>query len=159
MDLAFIKDSNWFRIRACAVIVRDNKILMCKNTVDDYYYSVGGAVEHGEKIEDAVVREVFEETGARLSIDRLLFIHQNYFMGDFSRCGKGELNCHEIAFYFLMQDTGEQLVSSNLLFDGKTETTVWLAMDDFKVKKVYPKWLPEMLNNKEVKMITSDYDD
>ncbi len=156
MDLGFINDKNWFRVRACAVIVRDDKILMCKNAVDDYYYSVGGAVEHGEKIEDAVVREVFEETGVQLTIDRLLFIHQNYFRGDFSWCDKGDLNCHEIAFYFLMQDTGQQLISSNISSEGKTEMTVWLAIKDFKSNKVYPKWLPEMLNNKGVKIITSD---
>ncbi len=66
MDLGFVNENKWFRLRACAVIVRNGKILMCKNEVDDFYYSVGGRVHHGEKIEDAVIREVFEEAGQML---------------------------------------------------------------------------------------------
>ncbi len=31
MDLGFVKEDKWFRVRACAVIVQDDKILMCKN--------------------------------------------------------------------------------------------------------------------------------
>ncbi len=40
MDIGFIKDNKWFRLRVCAIIVKDNKILMCKNERDDFYYKV-----------------------------------------------------------------------------------------------------------------------
>lgn len=33
----------------------------------------------GETAEDAVVREVYEETGVRYEIDRLAVIHENFF--------------------------------------------------------------------------------
>ncbi len=155
MDLGFVNENKWFRFRACAVIVRNNKILMCKNKVDDYYYSVGGGVNHGEKIEDAVIREVFEETGKTLEIDRLLFIHQNFFDGNFSLPLEDELKCHEIAFYFLMKETDKDLISVGKTTDNKEETTVWLEFNDFKTKPVYPKFLPEMLNSKEVNIVSS----
>ncbi len=155
MDLGFVRKNNWFRLRACAVIVRDNKILMCKNEVDDYFYSVGGAVRHGETVEDAVIREVFEETGKYLDIDRLLFIHQNFFDSDSTKSMLNQLNCHEISFYFLMKDNNENLISVEKAINGMLETTIWLAFNDFKTKKVYPDWLPQTLDNTEVKIITT----
>ena len=60
----------------------------------------------GEKAEDAVVREVFEETGILYEIDRIAVIHENFFT-DSSEFFK-ELNCHEIALYFLMKTKGNQ---------------------------------------------------
>ncbi len=155
MDLGFVRKNNWFRLRACAVIVRDNKILMCKNEVDDYFYSVGGAVKHGETVEDAVVREVFEETGKYLAIDRLLFIHQNFFDSDSTTSMHNQLKCHEVSFYFLMKDNDEDLISIGKTVNGNLETTVWLAFNDYKTKKIYPDWLPKMLDNKEVKVIST----
>ncbi len=155
MDIGFIEESKWFRVRACAVIVRDNKILMCKNDVDNYYYSVGGGVKHGEKIEDAVIREVFEETGKTLEIDRLLFVHQNFFRHNFTGYDRGELSCHELAFYFLMKENNEDLISVGQTLEGKNETTVWIDIDEFKNTETHINWLPEMLQNKEVKVVTS----
>ena len=62
-DCGFTKENNWFRYRAAAIIVEDGCILFAGNDVDDYYYSVGGGVHVNETAEEAVVREVFEETG------------------------------------------------------------------------------------------------
>lgn len=52
-----------FRYRAAAIIVEDNCVLFAGNEVDDYFYSVGGAVHMGETAEEAVKREVLEGTG------------------------------------------------------------------------------------------------
>lgn len=65
-DCSFDKDGLWFRYRAGALIVHDGKVLMARNDVDPYYYSIGGGVHHAETAEDAVKREVFEETGAQM---------------------------------------------------------------------------------------------
>ncbi len=154
MDLGFTQENRFFRVRACAIIVNDSQILMCKNSVDNYYYSVGGGVKHGENIEDAVVREVFEETGEKLEIERLLFIHQNFFNGNSSFSLDDKLHCHEIAFYFLMKETKKNLISVRTC-NGIEEKTVWLNFNEFKTKTVYPDFLPEMLNNKDVKIISN----
>ncbi len=149
MDLGFDRDNKWFRVRACAVIVRDKKILMCKNLKENYYYAVGGGVRHGERVEAAVLRETFEETGEKMEIDRLLFIHQNFFL-DKGYCSNSECaTCHEISFYYLMKDNGQDLISKGEVY------TEWICFEDFKNEEVYPSFLPDMLNNKEVKMITT----
>ena len=63
MDCGFQNGNGWFRYRAAAIIIEDGHVLFVKNQVDPYYYSVGGGVHLGEKAEDAVKREVLEETG------------------------------------------------------------------------------------------------
>lgn len=51
-------------IRANAIIVRDNKILLIhrKKNGDEYWVFPGGGIEEGESGEEAVSREVKEET-------------------------------------------------------------------------------------------------
>ena len=68
-------------IRAGAIIMKNGKLLMVGNN-KSYLYSVGGRIKFGETAEEAVVREVFEETGVQMEIDRLGFVHENYFYGD-----------------------------------------------------------------------------
>ncbi len=79
MDCGFTNGDRWFRYRAAAIIIEDGEVLFAKNELESYYYSVGGGVHLGEKAEDAVIREVFEETGVLYEIDRLAFIHENFF--------------------------------------------------------------------------------
>lgn len=62
-DCGFVKESNWFRYRAGAIIIEGESVLFASNEREDYYYSIGGGVHMGESAEEAVKREVFEETG------------------------------------------------------------------------------------------------
>lgn len=100
-DCGFTKENHWFRYRAAAIIVEDDCVLFACNEKDDYLYSIGGAVHMRETEEDAVLREVFEETGVQYAIDRLAVIHENFF--DESHGTLKGLKCHEISFYFRMK--------------------------------------------------------
>ena len=58
-------------LRVGAIIQKDGRILMVGNrNRPDYLYSVGGRIRFGETAEEAVVREVWEETGVSMEIDR-----------------------------------------------------------------------------------------
>ena len=74
-DLTIAIDEGILNIRVGAIIMRDNKILMVGNEHSDYLYSVGGRVKFGETAEEAVVREVMEETGVKMDVERLGFVH------------------------------------------------------------------------------------
>ena len=45
--------------------MKDDRFLMVENDRFDHLYSVGGRIKFGETAEEAVVREVFEETGRK----------------------------------------------------------------------------------------------
>lgn len=153
MDISIKTEKDIFRLRAVGVIVKDETILMVSNDKDDYYYSVGGGVEIGEKAEECAVREVFEETGLNLEVDKLLFVHQNYFKIE----DKGsEKEFHEVAFYFLMKYNGEEFIENSITSTGAKEKLTWIPFDDFEKLNIFPKFLGEFVkNNKSFEIITT----
>ncbi len=144
-DCGFNKGKKWFRYRAAAIIVEDNCVLLAGNETDDYFYSIGGAVYMGENAEEAVKREVFEETGVKYEIDRLAVIHENFF------CEKGgtlkNRDCHEIALYFIMKPRGTKELNSNSFTQGVRETMHWISIKDLDKYKAYPSFMKEYLQN------------
>lgn len=145
MDCGFIEGDKRFRYRACAIIIEDGYILFAKNNLDDYYYSIGGAVQVGETAEEAVIREVLEETGLSYEIERLVFFHENFFNGSGTLEG---LKCHEIALYFLMKPQGKKEISvEGYATCGACEHTYWLPLNRLKEYKAYPEFFAEKLTN------------
>jgi len=69
--------------RVCGAIVRDGKILMVKQHLENktVWTLPGGGVEVGESPEKAVLREVWEETGLKAEVLKILYetvIHEGY---------------------------------------------------------------------------------
>ena len=156
-DCGFTKENNWFRYRAAAIIVEDNCVLLVGNDKEDYFYSVGGGVHMNEKAEEAVVREVFEETGVIYEIDRLAIIHENFWNGN-GAYDKG-LNCHEIAIYFLMKPRGTKELHSNSYTRFKDKETMhWIPIDDLDKFRYFPSFLKDYLcmSHSEIVHIVTD---
>ncbi|MBR4360414.1 MAG: NUDIX domain-containing protein [Clostridia bacterium] len=124
-------------LRVGAVIVKNGKILMVGNPRADYCYSVGGRIKFGETAQEAVVREVFEETGVKMTVDRLVFVHENCFYGD-APTNLGKL-IYEISFFFRMNVPDDfEPVSRSFTEDDSPEFLCWVAPDT--PKKIYPEF-------------------
>ena len=143
-DCGFTRENKWFRYRAAAIIIEDEYVLFASNEKEKYYYSIGGGVHMGESAEEAVIREVYEETGVKYEIERLAFIHENFFIGDGSLEGK---ECHEIAFYFLMKPRGTRKLNSNSYTQGVKENMYWLPINKLEEYRAYPMFFREKLKN------------
>ena len=143
-DCGFTKENRWFRYRAAAIIIEDGCVLLAGNELEDYYYSIGGGVHMGEKAEDAVIREVYEETGVRYEIDRLAVMHENFFNNN-SGMLKG-LECHEICLYFLMKPRGTKELNSNSFTFGVKEEMHWIPIDEVDKYKAFPSFLKNYLS-------------
>lgn len=144
-DCGFTRENHWFRYRAAALIVEDGHVLLAGNDADNYLYSVGGGVHMGETTEDAVVREVFEETGVRYEVDRLAFIHENFFAGEGSLSG---FQCHELSFYFLLKPRGtRELDSHSTTCGGIAEHMHWIPIEELEQHRHFPTFLGEKLKN------------
>lgn len=142
-DCGFTKENKWFRYRAGAIIIEDGCVLFAGNQNENYLYSIGGGVHMCETAEDAVKREVFEETGVNYEIDRLAVIHENFF-NENSGTLKG-LDCHEICFYFLMKPRGTRELNSNSYTFGVREEMHWIPISDLYKYKAFPSFLKEYL--------------
>lgn len=143
-DCGFTRENKWFRYRAAAIIIEDEYVLFASNEKEKYYYSIGGGVHMGESAQEAVIREVYEETGVKYEIERLAFIHENFFIGDGSLEGK---QCHEIAFYFLMKPRGTRKLNSNSYTQGVKENMYWLPINKLEEYRAYPMFFREKLKN------------
>lgn len=136
-DLTLPAGEGFLNVRVGAVIIRDGKILMAGNDRSDYLYSVGGRIRFGETAEEAVRREVLEETGSLLEIDRLGFIHENLFIGDFGRVDKKPV--YEISFFFYMKTPEDfEPVCESLAEGNSREFLEWIELDDPRI--FYPEF-------------------
>ena len=136
-DMTVQCDDGIINIRVGAIIMKNGKILMVGNNRAKYLYSVGGRVKFGETSEEAVMREVFEETGVKLEVDRLGFIHENYFYGD-GATNLGKL-IYEIAYFYYMKvpdDFNPECMSSTE--DDSKEFLRWITPDE--QVKYYPEF-------------------
>ena len=131
-------------VRVGAVILRpDGKFLMVGNPGADYLYSVGGRVRFGETAAEAVAREVQEETGVALAVERLGFVHENYFYGDGGAL-RGKL-VYEISFFFYMKTPADFCpVCHSRTEDGRREFLEWVAADD--PRTLYPEFFRSELS-------------
>ena len=150
-DIGFTRNNQWFRYRAAGIIIKDDAVLMVGNDHNDYYYSVGGAVQLGETAEEACLRELYEETGLQLEIERLAFIHENFFTGQESDF-LNKVNCHELSFYFLMKPLTENLSVKSESFgtDGSKEFLKWIPIADYRNYKAFPSFFADELKNLSV---------
>ena len=142
-DCGFTKDNKWFRYRSAAIIVEDGYVLFAGNEKDDYYYSIGGAVHMGESAHDAVIREVYEETGIRYEIDHLAVIHENFFNENMGALK--DMDCHEIAFYYVMKPRGTRELKSDSYTQGVKENMHWIRIDELDKYKAFPTFMKEFL--------------
>ena len=91
-----------------AIIEQDNTFLFVQETKERHrgkFSLPGGGIEHGETPEEAVVREVQEETGLIVEVDRLLGVFYRYKVEPHDR--------PNVAFLYHCQVTGGQVGPSD----------------------------------------------
>ncbi len=149
-----IPDQGVLNVRVGAIIMKDDKFLMAGSDRVEHLYSVGGRIQMGETAEEAVVREVYEETGIKLSIDRLGFIHENYFIGD-SGISLGKW-VYEIAFFFYMNTPADfKPVCESFAEGDAVEHLEWVSADT--PKTIFPEFFRTQLAEpgKEIKHLVT----
>ena len=69
---------HFVKVAAHGLIKKDNKYLIIQRSANDDYMPgfwdiPGGTIGFGEKIEDALIREITEETGLNIATGKILF--------------------------------------------------------------------------------------
>ena len=139
-----------FSVRAAVLIIQDNKLLVAKSANHACYYTVGGTVEVGESTEQAVVREVFEETGYTLDAGRLAFVHERFPTFD------GRPN-HELAFFYILHSEITLDIPDGTSTDqAPVETLHWLPLDRLSDYELVPSFLKTAdFNQKHIQHIVT----
>ncbi|OKL49284.1 NUDIX hydrolase [Boudabousia marimammalium] len=151
---AAVGGADSFRLRSAALLIHAQQILLVHNLVHDFYYTVGGAVRHGESSLEAVAREVREETGLTLRHSRLVFLYEVFYQDQLS---ESDLRCHEINLFYLHELTQEERTRVDAkIHETKSgsergldlpsgETLEWLDFAALSDKVVFPSFLPDRL--------------
>ena len=103
-----------FQVFAAAVIFDENRnVLLVKSTYNRFHPwgLAGGSLEYGEHPEEAVIREVFEETHLNVCIEKLLLV--NSWMPD------------RVGMYYLCRITGGTFSPSD-----EVSEFAFFALDD-----------------------------
>lgn len=75
------------RVRAAAILINEDKLLLTEYGGGKYYNFTGGGVEENETVKQAVAREVMEEAGLTVDVEELVFTLEyepkscNYYHG------------------------------------------------------------------------------
>ena len=120
------------------IIIRDGKILLIKRNCNPFknrWALPGGYIEYGEKVEDAVIREIFEETGLKVEIEKLFAVYS-----DPNRDPRG----HTITIVYIVNIVNDILKSGDDASDARffeLEKLPKLAFDHNKIINDVIRWL------------------
>lgn len=125
-------DQLTFRPAVYGVIIENEKILLSKQW--DGYDFPGGGIELGEATEDALIREVKEETGLSVKMGKILHAEHSFFKLPFH----GNY-VHSIHLYYECKTISGKL-STNFLDDNErkyAQMPEWLALGELENVKIY----------------------
>lgn len=100
------------RVVVGALIEQNGKYLLVKEVLEDnreYWIIPGGGVDFGESLEEAIKREIKEETGLDIEIIRYIQHKEAIFP---------EYNYHTIIFLFLAKPLNKNLIFEDKILEG-----------------------------------------
>lgn len=106
----------------------------------EYWVFPGGGVERREKPEDALVREMKEETSFKVKIDKLLFKLENQFRKEYG----GNVSGDALEYYFLIKEfSGDMALGSpekERMNENNQYHLEWVELSKIKeILNLYPK--------------------
>lgn len=124
-----------FTYRVAGVCIHASHVLTHKSDAEDFYALPGGRVELLESSEGALRREMREELGVDIRVERLLWIIENLFT--YERHAS-----HELCLYYLMTLDGPDSLHNNdqiiRCLDAPELTFQWLPLAELRSFTLLP---------------------
>ncbi|MFC7680763.1 NUDIX hydrolase [Paenibacillus sp. GCM10028914] len=151
--ITFEKNNHKFNFRVAGILIHNGRLLLHTTRTDDFWNLPGGRVEFNESTEQALIRELQEELGVTIQIERLVYVNEDFFEYN-------DKKYHEIGFYYLMSlDENHEILLKNEEFFGIEDNGRlifnWFAVEELLNLEVYPENLKtdiqEILTDSRIK--------
>ena len=147
-------------LRVCALCVRDGHVLLVEHRSfasgdpgmpESYWILPGGVVERGETLEEAVRREMVEETGLECRVGGMIFVKELLYPHPGQPgAGQGSRH-HSVSLCFHCDVTGGTLTTGHdPEFPDDRQVileTRWLPIDGLGDFSLYPTFLPGFIED------------
>lgn len=128
-------DKNKFQIRVAGycLIVHEDKILLVNTKSTGKWFFPGGEVEAGEHIGEAMKREVLEEAGIQIEVEKFLDFREVFFYYD-----PFDEALQKYAFYFKCKPLTFNLTDKQNVAGDESDKPTWVNIDSLKKDDFQP---------------------
>jgi ADP-ribose pyrophosphatase YjhB (NUDIX family) len=123
------KEKLFFRPSVYGIIVHEDKIALVTNQSSGKYSVPGGGVEIDETLQEALRREVREETGLEIEIERFAFFREGFFYYD-----PKDTAFHALSFFFVCGPKTLEMVKDDRVNDLEAEKPRWVPLGSVSAK-------------------------
>ncbi|MFA6296246.1 MAG: NUDIX hydrolase [Patescibacteria group bacterium] len=117
------------RVSVYAVIIDNGKILLTNSRNTNKLFLPGGEVENDETIDQALKRELREETGIKIKIKHFLNFKEVFFYYD-----PWDEGYHNFSFFYLCKPITKKLTEKYQVEFDESEKPVWKKLSELKKK-------------------------
>ena len=147
-DIKIDSESENFKLRVNGVLIVDNEVLTVKIDNNPFYCLPGGHIKMGEDSKEAIIREIKEETGIDVQVEKLLSVTENFFTR------KNGKKIHELGFYYLLNPNEETKKQEREVIEedegNKTKLYLkWVDIDKMENIDFRPYQLKDKIKNKD----------
>ena len=123
------KDRLVLRPAAYAIIVHQGRVLLMRMRHSGKYHPPGGGINLGERMEDTLKREVWEEAGIEIEVVRFAHFEELFFYYDPSGTAY-----HGLHFYYLCRPKTRALLDDTLVDDDAAEKPRWVDIQGLQAQ-------------------------
>ena len=146
MDLTIDIGDYRLNVRAAALIIHNNKVLTHRSINKDHYCIPGGRIGIGESSEETVKREIQEELGKKIKIEKYLTTIENFFEYE-------GMKYHEIYFLYKAEFENEEDKKIDYTLQNKEGKDYlqyhWLDLDKIDEYNILPNCIKQVLTSDE----------
>ncbi len=149
--MRFKQNNQMFTYRVAGVAIYNNKVLLHRAEIDDFWALPGGSCEFGEESQNALKREISEEINANIEVGPLIWVVENFFE-------MHEAKWHEVGFYYRFDFTEnskrlyeqQSFMGLESYYDNRKDYKLyfeWVALEDLNSRTIKPQFLTDKLLN------------